>query len=172
MAAEGKKMRALEVFTRLSEWLNCSSHSCPQGLWPRIPVGLWAWEPGERSQQFVNLGRDGLGEKRRISSGWAEFRPRWKWCIWEDVREVTKVEIKFGGFSYKWIVKAVYMDKLPKSVKRNQPRTQGRFASLHSDGVGWGGRNHRRRERRKDWSEERPQSEVKEKKGKAWRRSS
>ena len=32
MAAEGKKMRALEVFTRLSEWLNCSSHSCLQGL--------------------------------------------------------------------------------------------------------------------------------------------
>lgn len=49
---------------------------------------------------------------------------------------MTKVEIKFGGFSYKWIVKAIDMDELPKSVKRDQPRTQGRFASLHSDGVG------------------------------------
>lgn len=52
------------------------------------------------------------------------------------LRKVTKMEIKFGEFSYKWMIKAVGMDKLPKSVKRDQPRTQGRFEIPHSNGVG------------------------------------
>ena len=73
------------------------------------------------------------------------------------LRKVTKMEIKFGEFSYKWIIKAVDMDKLPKSVKRDQPRTQGRFESPHSGGVG-GGKGENAEVKGN------PQGEVKEKK--------